>query len=117
MTSRRRSDGRRRPAPWTGCGSRGWGQRGTTGAAIPSQLGFENVVQDYGAMRALDGVSLTIAPGELVCLLGHSGCGKTTLLRVAAGVEEPTSGRVLHGRARGQRPRPVSCRPRRAGSA
>ena len=72
-----------------------FGQRGTTGAAIPSQLGFENVVQRYGAIRALDGVSLTIEPGELICLLGHSGCGKTTLLRVAAGVEEPTSGRVL----------------------
>jgi iron(III) transport system ATP-binding protein len=72
-----------------------WGQRGTAGAAIPAQLAFENVVQTYGSLHALDGISLTIEPGELVCLLGHSGCGKTTLLRVAAGVEAPTSGRVL----------------------
>jgi iron(III) transport system ATP-binding protein len=72
-----------------------WGQRGTAGAAIPAQLAFEKVVQTYGSLRALDGISLTIEPGELVCLLGHSGCGKTTLLRVAAGVEAPTSGRVL----------------------
>jgi iron(III) transport system ATP-binding protein len=72
-----------------------WGQRGTAGAAIPAQLAFENVVHTYGSLRALDGISLTIEPGELVCLLGHSGCGKTTLLRVAAGVEAPTSGRVL----------------------
>jgi iron(III) transport system ATP-binding protein len=72
-----------------------WGQRGTTGRAIPAELTFETIVQAYGDLRALDGVSLTIAPGELVCLLGHSGCGKTTLLRVAAGVEAPTSGRVL----------------------
>jgi iron(III) transport system ATP-binding protein len=72
-----------------------WGQRGTTGASIPAQLTFENLVQSYGSLQALDGVSLTVKPSELVCLLGHSGCGKTTLLRVAAGVEEPTSGRVL----------------------
>ena len=56
---------------------------------------FENIVQAYGSQRALDGVSLTVEPGEIVCLLGHSGCGKTTLLRIAAGVEAPTSGRVL----------------------
>ena len=72
-----------------------WGQRGTSGASIPAELTFEDLVQSYGSLRALDGVSLTVRPGELVCLLGHSGCGKTTLLRVAAGVEEPTSGRVL----------------------
>src|SRR5215213_4260307 len=73
----------------------GWGQRGTAGAAIPAELAFEDVAQAYGALRALDGVSLTIAPGEIVCLLGPSGCGKTTLLRIAAGVENPVSGRVL----------------------
>jgi iron(III) transport system ATP-binding protein len=72
-----------------------FGQRGTAGASIPAQLDIEKLVQAYGALRALDGVTLTIRPGELICLLGHSGCGKTTLLRVIAGVEEPTSGRVL----------------------
>jgi iron(III) transport system ATP-binding protein len=72
-----------------------WGQRGTAGASIPTQLSFVEVTQTYGSLNALDGISLTIEPGELVCLLGHSGCGKTTLLRVAAGVEAPTSGRVL----------------------
>src|SRR5918997_2800248 len=72
-----------------------WGQRGTTGAAIPAEIAFEAVSQDYGSVRALDRGTLTIKPGELLCLLGHSGCGKTTLLRVAAGVETPTEGRVL----------------------
>ena len=72
-----------------------WGQRGTTGASIPAELAFDRVSQDYGSVRALDGVSLAVAPGELVCLLGPSGCGKTTLLRIAAGVETPTEGRIL----------------------
>src|SRR5918998_2687732 len=72
-----------------------WGQRGTAGASIPAELTFEDVSQVYGSTRALDGVSLTIAPGEIVCLLGHSGCGKTTLLRVAAGGAVPTEGRGL----------------------
>ncbi len=72
-----------------------WGQRGTVGAAIPSALAIEDIRQIYGAVTALDGVSLTVDPAEIVCLLGHSGCGKTTLLRLAAGVEEPVAGRVL----------------------
>ena len=49
----------------------------------------------FGKIRALDGLSLAIAPGELLALLGPSGCGKTTALRILAGFETPTSGRVL----------------------
>jgi putative spermidine/putrescine transport system ATP-binding protein len=49
----------------------------------------------FGPTKALDGMSLTIKPGELVSLLGPSGCGKTTALRVLAGFEVPDSGRVL----------------------
>ncbi|RPI08203.1 MAG: ABC transporter ATP-binding protein, partial [Zetaproteobacteria bacterium] len=49
------------------------------------------------AVIAVDGVSLEVKEGELVTFLGPSGCGKTTALRIVAGFEPPTSGRVLIG--------------------
>ena len=47
-----------------------------------------------GPVRALDGVSLTLADGDLVAVVGPSGCGKTTLLRIIAGFVAPTAGEV-----------------------
>jgi polar amino acid transport system ATP-binding protein len=60
----------------------------------------ENLVKHFGAVRALDGVSLSVAAGEVVCLIGPSGSGKSTLLRCINFLEEPTAGVV---RVNGQR--------------
>ena len=61
------------------------------------EVRLENLVRRYGPVTALDGLSLTIAPGELVALLGPSGCGKTTALRLLAGLEESDGGKVIIG--------------------
>ena len=62
-------------------------------------LRIEHVSKSFGTFKAVVDVSLTVGKGEIFSLLGGSGCGKTTLLRMLAGFEEPTAGRiVLDGR-------------------
>lgn len=72
-----------------------WGAPGTASATIAAGLVFEDICHDYDGVPSVRGLSLSIAPGEILCLLGHSGCGKTTLMRIAAGLERQSSGRVL----------------------
>ncbi len=60
---------------------------------------IQGVSFSYGATPVLDGVSLDIAAGELFFLLGASGCGKTTLLRLVAGFERPGAGVIRFGGA------------------
>jgi multiple sugar transport system ATP-binding protein len=57
----------------------------------------ENVVKQFGTKRAVDGVSFSIAEGELLAVVGPSGCGKTTTLRMLAGLEPVTSGEIRFG--------------------
>lgn len=67
--------------------------------AVEPFLKIEGVSKLFGTFQAVREVSLTVEKGEIFALLGGSGCGKTTLLRMLAGFEEPTSGRIyLDGR-------------------
>jgi putrescine transport system ATP-binding protein len=56
---------------------------------------IEKVTKKFGEFVAVSDVSLSIYRGEIFCLLGGSGCGKTTLLRMLAGFEQPTAGRIF----------------------
>jgi putative spermidine/putrescine transport system ATP-binding protein len=62
-------------------------------------LELEKLSKDFGAHRAVDGLTLAVDKGEFVSLLGPSGCGKTTTLQMIAGFVEPTGGAIrLEGR-------------------
>lgn len=62
---------------------------------MAASLRIEGLDAGYGAVRALDGVSLSVAAGETVALLGTNGNGKTTLMRCILGLLRPTRGRIL----------------------
>jgi multiple sugar transport system ATP-binding protein len=63
-----------------------------------SQIAITSLSKSYGAFKVFDGVDLTADAGEIIVIFGGSGTGKTILLRLIAGVEEPTSGRIeLYG--------------------
>ena len=57
-------------------------------------LVFDHVTKRFGALTAVDDVTLSVRKGEFFSLLGPSGCGKTTLLRMLGGFERPDSGRI-----------------------
>jgi len=73
-------------------------------ATLPTHRGTDTAVRLTGvrktfgqgtrAVTALDGIDLRVAPGEFVCLLGASGCGKTTVLNLIAGLDQPSAGTI-----------------------
>src|ERR1700720_79797 len=62
---------------------------------MPALLTVDDIHTAYGLSRVLFGVSIEIAAGECVCLLGRNGVGKTTTMRSVMGLTPPTSGRVV----------------------
>lgn len=63
----------------------------------PGRLAAENVSKRYGRTLALDDVTVVLTPGEVHALVGHNGAGKSSLLRLFAGVERPDTGRIAIG--------------------
>jgi putative spermidine/putrescine transport system ATP-binding protein len=72
----------------------------TASSTVPTSTGtgatveLRGVVKEYAGQRALNGIDLTIAPGEFIALLGPSGCGKTTALRALSGLERVDGGTI-----------------------
>src|SRR4051795_13160776 len=63
-------------------------------SAIPL-LSLKNIKVTFGGVRALKGVSFEVNPGEVHCLAGENGCGKSTLIKVITGVYKPADGAVI----------------------
>ncbi len=60
-------------------------------------LGLQGIAKRFGPTTVVEGVDLTVAPGEFAVIVGPSGCGKSTLLRLVAGLEAPSAGRIVIG--------------------
>src|ERR1700741_5334754 len=67
----------------------------TGGQVSGGEVELVNRVKTFGSARAVDNINLHIPGGEFFSLLGSSGCGKTTTLRMIAGFERPTTGHIL----------------------
>src|ERR1700750_2869182 len=71
---------------------------------VPGSLVARDISKSFAAVQVLDRISLVVAPGDRVGVVGPNGIGKSTLLRVLAGLEEPDRGRVVRSGAVGYLP-------------
>jgi simple sugar transport system ATP-binding protein len=67
-----------------------------SGAAAPI-VEVRNIRKDFGAVRALDDVSISVNAGEVAAIVGDNGAGKSTLVKILTGVHQPTAGTILFG--------------------
>jgi multiple sugar transport system ATP-binding protein len=68
-----------------------------SGVALMADLQLQRIIKDFGAVKVIRDVNLSVANGEFVVFVGPSGCGKSTLLRIIAGLETATSGDIIIG--------------------
>ncbi|MEB3199953.1 MAG: ATP-binding cassette domain-containing protein, partial [Synechococcaceae cyanobacterium] len=89
--------GHRPLAQASGAGSSSPGPTATAAAGGAGQplLELDGLSRRFGGLLAVDGVSLTVAEGEIVGLLGPNGAGKTTVFNLISGITRPSDGRVL----------------------
>jgi simple sugar transport system ATP-binding protein len=71
-------------------------------------LEVRNIIKTYGGVTALDDVSMKLTAGRVHCLAGENGCGKSTLIKIISGVEQPDSGTILIDGAPQERLTPFS---------
>jgi iron(III) transport system ATP-binding protein len=91
-----------------------WGPRGTAGISFAAALEFSKVHCEMGGREVLKGTDFSTAPGEILCLLGASGSGKSTILRATAGLQDVTSG-IISINKRVVASSTVSVRPEKRG--
>lgn len=76
---------------------------------IPA-LRLENIVKTFPGVRALDGVSFSVLPGEVHALMGENGAGKSTLMKVLGGIHQPDEGRIIVSEAAVQMSSPLEAK-------
>src|SRR5471030_2752847 len=78
---------------------------------MPGSISAREISKSFAAVQVLDRVSLVVSPGDRIGIVGPNGIGKSTLLRVLAGLERPDAGRIVRAGAVGYLPQESDARP------